>query len=48
MGWTSPLLLMSPSTEQNISVIVGSCLYTVSNYIGQKYFVFRKVKEFSY
>jgi putative flippase GtrA len=46
--WMGQQIVMDNVTEQNISVLVGSCLYTLSNYIGQKYFVFRKVKEFSY
>lgn len=46
--WMSLHVGLTNATEQNISVLVGSCLYTLSNYIGQKYFVFRKVKEFSY
>lgn len=46
--WMSLHVGLTNATEQNISVLVGSCLYTLSNYFGQKYFVFRKVKGFSY
>ncbi|MDW7615635.1 GtrA family protein [Peribacillus simplex] len=30
------------SIQQNVSVLIGTIFYTVLNYIGQKYFVFKK------
>lgn len=33
----------SPLLSQNeLSILLGSCLYTILNYLGQKYFVFKK------
>lgn len=42
--WMSQFQFVSPSVEQNIAVLLGSVLYTISNYLGQKYFVFNNVK----
>jgi putative flippase GtrA len=42
--WINQFHFVSTSLEQNGAVLVGSVLYTVSNYIGQKYFVFNTVK----
>ncbi|RFU64732.1 GtrA family protein [Peribacillus glennii] len=33
---------MLPFTKQNLSVVLGTCIYTVSNYTGQKLIVFSK------
>lgn len=47
---TEQFSYVSPSFGQNVAVLIGSVLYTISNYLGQKYFVFGKVqtaKEFS-
>lgn len=33
----SPLL-----SDKNAAVLIGAMLYTITNYVGQKYFVFRK------
>ena len=32
----------SPNTQENIAMLVGTCLYSVLNYIGQRFFAFRK------
>lgn len=32
-------------TKQNLAVLFGTCLYTVSNYLGQKYVVFYHGKK---
>ncbi|WP_307285664.1 GtrA family protein [Bacillus sp. SORGH_AS_0510] len=47
--WTSRVLIISSETEKNVSVLLGSIFYTISNYLGQKYFVFKikSRKEFS-
>lgn len=34
--------IFSPSVKENISVLLGSVFYTISNYFGQRYFVFKK------
>ncbi|MEO2073916.1 MAG: GtrA family protein [Bacillus sp. (in: firmicutes)] len=39
--WTSRVLIVSSETEKNVSVLLGSVFYTISNYLGQKYFVFK-------
>jgi putative flippase GtrA len=46
--WISPSLPLSASLTENASILLGSALYTISNYFGQKYLVFKKLKEFSY
>jgi putative flippase GtrA len=43
-GWISTIFFFSTSLEQNGAVFLGSVLYTISNYFGQKHFVFRNVK----
>ncbi|MBM7691206.1 putative flippase GtrA [Peribacillus deserti] len=42
------MLAFTPGTSaQNTAVLIGSLLYTVLNFMGQKYFVFyRRVQEF--
>jgi putative flippase GtrA len=42
--WVNQFHLLNTTVEQNVAVLVGSVLYTISNYIGQKYFVFNTVK----
>jgi putative flippase GtrA len=44
LDWISHYQFVSTSVEQNIAVLVGSILYTGTNYIGQKYFVFSSIK----
>lgn len=39
----SQFILPSPTLKKNASVLLGSGLYTISNYAGQKYFVFKKM-----
>lgn len=39
-----PYSLSSLMSQDEQSILLGSCLYTVLNYLGQKYFVFRKLK----
>jgi putative flippase GtrA len=41
----SQLYVLSTSTEKNASILVGSTLYTMANYLGQKYFVFKTIKN---
>ncbi len=41
---TSSFLLLSTSIEENASVLLGSTFYTIANYLGQKYFVFKNIK----
>jgi putative flippase GtrA len=39
----SPTLFFTSSlTQQDVAVLIGTCLYTITNYLGQKYFVFIK------
>ena len=42
--WFNPFHFVSTSVDQNGAVLIGSVLYTISNYLGQKYFVFNTVK----
>jgi putative flippase GtrA len=42
--WLNQFQMVSPSVEQNGAVLLGSVLYTISNYLGQKYLVFNTVK----
>jgi putative flippase GtrA len=42
--WFSTHYNISTSLEQNGAVLLGSVLYTLANYLGQKHFVFRNVK----
>lgn len=44
MFWFNPFHFVSTAVEQNGAVLIGSVLYTISNYLGQKYFVFNTVK----
>jgi putative flippase GtrA len=39
---TFPLSLPTFLTRKEIAVFLGACIYTISNYIGQKFIVFRK------
>lgn len=39
--WAGRMFLISAEGEKNVSVLLGSVLYTMSNYLGQKYFVFK-------
>jgi putative flippase GtrA len=41
---TSQFYLLSTSIEENASVLLGSTFYTIANYLGQKYVVFKKIK----
>lgn len=36
---------LTPTYQDNIAMCVGMCLYVVSNYIGQRLFVFQKNEE---
>ncbi|WP_081825606.1 GtrA family protein [Bacillus sp. UNC41MFS5] len=38
---TSQYYLLSTSSEESASVLLGSTLYTIANYLGQKYIVFK-------
>jgi putative flippase GtrA len=38
--WISQYFIISPEMAKNVSVLLGSVFYTISNYLGQKYFVF--------
>lgn len=38
------LIALNSSFAQNGSILLGSVFYTVSNYLGQKYIVFKKIK----
>jgi putative flippase GtrA len=40
--WLSQSAIISPGMEENTSVLMGSVLYTISNYLGQKYVVFKQ------
>ena len=40
----SQFYLLSTFMEKNASILLGSTLYTIANYLGQKYFVFRNIK----
>ncbi|CAH0344081.1 GtrA family protein [Bacillus sp. CECT 9360] len=41
-SWVSERILHNiPVSQQNLSVFLGSCMYTITNYIGQKYIVFK-------
>jgi putative flippase GtrA len=40
----SQFVLLSTSIKENASVLLGSTLYTIANYLGQKYFVFKSLK----
>lgn len=42
--WVNEIQMVSISVEQNAAVLLGSFLYTISNYLGQKYLVFNAVK----
>ncbi|MBV7507034.1 GtrA family protein [Bacillus sp. sid0103] len=42
--WTNQFHPFSTSIEENASVLLGSTLYTIANYLGQKYFVFKNIK----
>lgn len=42
--WMNQFYTVNTSLEQNGAVLLGSVLYTLSNYLGQKYFVFNTVK----
>ncbi|MFP7297427.1 GtrA family protein [Neobacillus niacini] len=42
--WFTSFYIVSTAVEQNGAVLIGSVLYTISNYLGQKYFVFNTVK----
>ncbi|MBY0145853.1 GtrA family protein [Neobacillus niacini] len=42
--WVNEIQMVSTSVEQNGAVLLGSVLYTISNYLGQKYLVFNTVK----
>lgn len=42
--WVNEIQMVSSSVEQNGAVLLGSVLYTISNYLGQKYLVFNTVK----
>lgn len=44
MIWFNPFHYVSTMVEQNGAVLIGSVLYTIGNYLGQKYFVFNTVK----
>jgi putative flippase GtrA len=44
IGWISQFHLLSTFLEENASILVGSTLYTIANYLGQKYFVFKNIK----
>ena len=37
--------LLSTFMEKNASILLGSTLYTIANYLGQKYFVFNNIKS---
>jgi putative flippase GtrA len=39
---TPSFFFISSLTQQDIAVLIGTCLYTLTNYLGQKYFVFIK------
>jgi putative flippase GtrA len=39
---TPSFFLTSYLTQQDVAVLMGTCLYTMTNYLGQKYFVFKK------
>lgn len=39
-------LITNTMTAENIAVAFGTVLYTMLNYLGQKYFVFKKPKQF--
>ncbi|WP_335386134.1 GtrA family protein [Neobacillus drentensis] len=41
---TRPFHPLSTSIEENASVLLGSTFYTIANYLGQKYFVFKNIK----
>lgn len=41
----SQFYLLSPFMEKNASILIGSTLYTIANYLGQKYFVFNNIKN---
>ncbi|RFU66528.1 GtrA family protein [Bacillus sp. V59.32b] len=43
-SWVSERIHITPVSQQDLAVFLGSCIYTITNYIGQKYIVF---KEFS-
>lgn len=41
-SWISKQIhTMFPVSQQDLAVFLGSCLYTATNYIGQKYIVFK-------
>jgi putative flippase GtrA len=42
--WMNQFYTVNTLVEQNGAVLLGSVLYTISNYLGQKYFVFNTVK----
>ena len=42
--WVNEIQMVSTSVEQNGAVLLGSVLYTISNYLGQKYLVFNAIK----
>lgn len=42
---TFPAFISSRLTEKEIAVFIGACLYTTSNYLGQKLIVFRKSRK---
>jgi putative flippase GtrA len=44
LEWTNQFYLLSTYTKENASIILGSTLYSMSNYLGQKYFVFKSIK----
>ncbi|MCM3691568.1 GtrA family protein [Neobacillus niacini] len=44
MIWFTSFHFENTAVEQNGAVLLGSVLYTISNYLGQKYFVFNTVK----
>jgi putative flippase GtrA len=37
-----PLNLTSILSRKEVAVLMGACIYTISNYLGQKFIVFRK------
>lgn len=44
MIWFNSFHYVSTFVEQNGAVLIGCVLYTIGNYLGQKYFVFNTVK----
>jgi putative flippase GtrA len=44
-GWTTLFPFTNPTLVHNGSILVGNGIYTISNFLGHKYFTFRKSKS---